>query len=1858
MRLVNAVILFALLFGNTVMFAQHEDCDLAQVICDNGPISFNSEGTGTNDFLDPGNHPGCLLTNENQTAWYYFEFTPDMPANSIIEFTIEPNGGFTEDYDFAIYGPNVPCDGLGFPVRCSFANFECDLCPLTGLGMGATDTSEGAQNEDGFVAPMTVQPGEGYYMVLDNWYGSSDGFTLTWGGSAADYLNCLANPACNDLSVNAGVDLSLCAGDSLDLNATLSNASGAATVVWTATADAHFWLDDSTALQPAFYPPADFAGAVTFTVTVMDGECEKSDQVIITVDALPEVSIAGDSLHCPNTTTTLEVSESFTSYLWSNDSTTQQIEIDTAGQYWLQATANNGCIGADTLIITEVEVALPVIQGNDQICVGDSTTLSVSSPFATYLWDGGSADSSITVFAAGDYAVVVTDSNGCSTEAAFTVDVLPLPQPMISGDDVICEGDTALINASPGFAGYLWSIGAETPEIGVQSEGSYSVTVTDAAGCSGEADFDLMVNDAPIPSMLIGPPFCPGDSTPIRVNVGYASYEWSDGGNLNVTYALEAGTYTVTVTDNNGCQGVGSKVAETYDLPTPNIVGDTVFCVGDVSTLNAESNYEAYLWSDGTTSSSLMVNNPGSISLTVTDENGCQGMDEVEVVVNPLPVFSLNGDLSYCENDSTTLTVENGFANYLWSDGSQDTALVVNGPGTYSLTVTDDNGCQDETSVLVIEHPVPTPQITGALNFCPDESTTLGLSTAFAAYEWSGGEDAPSLQINTPGTYSVTVTDDNSCQGIATETVIPFPEVNLQILGDTAFCAGESSLLSTDANYATYQWSDNTTLPMLEVTTAGDYGLTVTDDNGCQDSVSMEITENQLPTPVIQGGNGFCADETLIMSTTAAWEEYQWSNGSSLQSIEVNTPGFFSVTVTDTNGCSGSTGQDVQAFSAPTVQLTGELTFCPGTSTTLSTTTDFASYLWSDNSGEPTLTVETPGMYSLTVTDVNGCSASVVESIAEYTVIAPEIDPVQGFCEGQSLVVDAGQYDNYLWSDNSSGPALEVNQPGDYSLTVVDFNGCAASAAFNVEAYSLPQPQLQGVEGLCPGESSTLSLTEPFADYQWSNGSEDETLLVDAPGMYSLTVTDENGCEAVVATNLLAYQNPDPEVQGETEICPGETTMLSLTESYASYEWSGGEISSVIEVPEPGIITVTVMNEEGCTEQTTVEVIGLPEPEFEIAGDTAFCAGGSALLSVPAQFASYQWSPSWAFPELQVTQAGDYTVTVTNEEGCAASRTIAIAEIALPTPDPGLNQTLDCDNLSVLLGGEQPLPADRYAYLWVGPGIDGTNEEMPRPEVDAEGLYTLVVEDELYGCFSEDLLIEVVDLSYEPDIAFASVEQLDCAVLNTPIDASASDNFPAIQYYWQGEDGTSFSNNTPVLTVGDGGWYYLELRDTSTGCWAVDSVFVEENRAYPEVQIEEPGLLNCYQSELMLDGSNSSTGSEYSYEWTGPGAAIQEGANGPMPVVNAPGWYILSVQNTANHCLAQDSVELLQDITPPVANAGGDLALDCVQLEVSLDASESSVGPNFRYHWTNETGVPLVEATAVTPLVNQPGGYYLTVTNLENGCTATDQVQITDEANYPNVTNVNVEHPDCFGEQTGQITVEAVEDGMPPFLYALDGAAFSNEGVFSSLEAGTYDLSVEDAEGCVTTVPIEVEAGSEIQVELGDNRQINLGEALEIAPSLIKPGIGHVRFDWELAGIDSCRNCPVFSSNLLETTTVQVIATDEQGCQDSDLVTIFVAQRDEVYIPNAFSPNEDGINDLFMVYAGADVALINRILVLDRWGNQLFEIKNIMPNDESKGWDGSFRSRKSSPGVYTYLVEVTFIDGDTKIFKGDVTVVK
>ena len=439
---------------------------------------------------------------------------------------------------------------------------------------------------------------------------------------------------------------------------------------------------------------------------------------------------------------------------------------------------------------------------------------------------------------------------------------------------------------------------------------------------------------------------------------------------------------------------------------------------------------------------------------------------------------------------------------------------------------------------------------------------------------------------------------------------------------------------------------------------------------------------------------------------------------------------------------------------------------------------------------------------------------------------------------------------------------------------------------------------------------------------------------------------------------------------------------------------------------------------------------------------------------------------------------------------------------------------------------------------------------------------------------------------------------------------------------------------------------------------ATDSIIIGENFDTPVALIEAPQMLNCLVNETAIDATGSSANGDYTYSWTSnPVGGIVSGANSLEPVVNAPGTYTLLILNNENGCTVESSILVDQDITPPVAMATVTDQFDCLTENVTIDGTGSSQGGNFVYQWMG--GGIIDNGFSLTPTVYQSGNYQLLVTNQENGCTASTQINVLENTNEPVGFTYEMIPPDCFGNE-GSIEVLTIEGGETPYLYSIDGGEnFSQIPNFSFLEPGSYPVLVQDANGCEYEEMITVPSIPEIEVSLEPEVLLNLGDDYGLNAVINFPEMEIDTIIWSPSEGLSCADClnPEITG-ITEGGQYTVTVIHENGCQTSDEIILRVGKSRDIFIPNVFSPhNEDGYNDIFMIYGDNDkIKEINTFRIFDRWGEVVFEANNFQANDPSNGWDGYFKNERLNSGVFVYFAEIEFIDGVKKIYAGDVTI--
>ncbi|MDX1408612.1 MAG: hypothetical protein R3330_10780, partial [Saprospiraceae bacterium] len=560
-----------------------------------------------------------------------------------------------------------------------------------------------------------------------------------------------------------------------------------------------------------------------------------------------------------------------------------------------------------------------------------------------------------------------------------------------------------------------------THEITVDQVGTYSVTVTSAAGCTGTASAEVVEStEDPLDPVIVNP-LCGEDAAILDAGPGYASYEWSDGSNTQIAIVDQPGVYGITVTTDEGCLYEDQLDVVFFDPIVPVINGSNILCGGEPVELTVSGPFNEIMWSTGESTFTIEVVSGGTYSVTVTDVNGCTAENAIAINESPVPQVEIQGNPEFCADGSTTLNAGPGFASYVWSDGSTGQTLVVNSSDIYSVTVTNAAGCSAEDVFQVTERPLVEPELDPEAEVCVGGTVELDAGPGYVSYLWSTGQAGQIIEVDGAGTYTVTVVDDFGCTGEASVEVTDY-EVTAFISGPNGVCPGESAVLSVSGVWVSYLWSTGQTSFEITVSSEGIYRVTVTDPDGCIATAEYEFYEVPLPTPTLTGDTVICDTfEVVTLEVLENYFQYAWSTGvtgddDEAKSIEVNQPGIYVVTVTDDRGCTATTAIQVDE-AVDELSITGPQSICIGSEGTLDAGAGYTSYLWSDGSSGQTLIVSTAGIYSVTVTSVDGCTYVDSAMVDVSDELIPVISGPDVLCSGDIIVLDVGDgYTTYDWS--------------------------------------------------------------------------------------------------------------------------------------------------------------------------------------------------------------------------------------------------------------------------------------------------------------------------------------------------------------------------------------------------------------------------------------------------------------------------------------------------------------------------------------------------------------------------------------------------------------------------------------------------------------------------------------------------------------------------------------------------------------------------------------------------------------------------------------------------------------------------
>ncbi|MGP8217512.1 MAG: PKD domain-containing protein [Bacteroidia bacterium] len=735
-----------------------------------------------------------------------------------------------------------------------------------------------------------------------------------------------------------------------------------------------------------------------------------------------------------------------TSYSWSgpgivSGGTTQSVTVNASGTYSVLVTVSAGCTYTlDTTITIPPPLAVTATS-NNILCFGGTgsatSTVTGGTPAYSYSWNTTPAQttSTATALSAGSYTVTVTDSNGCiQTEPVTITQPSSAISVTTSSTPVNCKiSGTATINASGGTPAYTynWNSGQTTSNINT-GQGTYTVTVTDADGCSDTAKITVG-NIGPVitPATASSKVLCNGGNTGGASVTGVTggatpyTYSWNNGQTGTTDTALTAGTYTVTVTDNNGCTGIDTATIIQPTAITPLILSSNAACFGNNGSITTNGTTGGtpgynYLWNTGATTSSI-TGPAGNYSVTITDANGCKDSIKDSITQPSLLTLkattipaSCNGE---CNGQMETVSA-GGTAPYTynWSNGVSTTTASISGlcAGTYSVVIADTNGCKADTTGLIVTQPPPLTVTTGTTPaYCYQANgeacvTSAGGGTSPYTYSWNNGATTSCINNVIPATYTAIVTDAKGCPDTLKIAVPNTPGDTAVITATTdVSCFGGSNGTAMGAGKGgsppyTYLWSNAQTTDSATGLPAGIYSVIVTDSKGCPDTAVATIAQPTQVATKPGPTQKICISDSATITASASGGTpgytYIWSNGATGSSIVVRPihDTTYTVVVTDSHLCPGNSAIDSVIVNPPlSISVSPDKATCPGGSVsfTASANGGDGNYLfsWAPTAGLNTATGSTvtssPGVtteYTVTVKD--NCGTPVAQDSVKAIV--------------------------------------------------------------------------------------------------------------------------------------------------------------------------------------------------------------------------------------------------------------------------------------------------------------------------------------------------------------------------------------------------------------------------------------------------------------------------------------------------------------------------------------------------------------------------------------------------------------------------------------------------------------------------------------------------------------------------------------------------------------------------------------------------------------------------------------------------------------------------------------------------------
>lgn len=1289
-----------------------------------------------------------------------------------------------------------------------------------------------------------------------------------------------------------------------------------------------------------------------------------------------------------------------------------------------------------------------------------------------------------------------------------------------------------------------------------------------------------------------------------------------------------------------------------------------------------------YAWTGTQTGNadSLVNIGPGTYYLSATDSKGCNGKDTIIITQPTDLVTSIAKQNVLCNGGNSGYIIVNTAGgtpnyNYNWNPANSNNDSIINlTANTYNVTVTDANGCADTLSATITQ---PTPLTsTMTVRNLSGAGSNDGAAFVYPAggttpytYNWVvGGGTLDSITNKPAGTYVVRICDANNCCIFDTAVITNPPPIILTTSKTDVSCFGGNNGFAAVAAVGgvtpySYLWSSNagsSTNDSIFSLTAGNYSVTVTDSNGISVSTAVQITQPSQITATFDSTRVSCFGTItgkLKINATGGTPGYTYSWAPIAGSTDslINIPaGKYHVTVTDSKGC---VYRDSVVLSQPlllqaSLQIADSVKCFNGNngSATITQTggTPSYSYTWSSIGGNTaTSNSLTAGNYIVTVTDSKNCTDTVQFSIGQPIALSAVFTTTPVICYGDNngkikITASGGKQPySYNWSAGVPNNRDSVTNliAGKYFVTVTDANNCQLIDSAVLAQPAAVQASVVNIDSVfCFGQSNgkataQVSVGTPNYSYVWSGSIATTATVSDlAAGNHFVTVTDSKGCKDTVAFTVYQPTAITTSFDSTRITCYGYTNgklkviAAGGTPLY-NYAWSpvGSTTDSVSNIGT-GKYYVTVTDSKGCIK---IDSAVLGEPTLLqaslLSSDSVKCYNGNDGKATVTQTGGtpgyiYSWSSIGGnSPTSTSLIEGNYIVTITDSKNCTDTVQFAIGQPAPVTRTVNVVnshciESVDGSATITVNGGVQP-----YSYTWDGVAGSSVKNGL------AVGQHIVVTTD-FKNCVFRDTFSIAAD--YVLSVSSRDDSTICFGSSDGRITVTTHNGFPLYNYTWSNQ-----SPNSSVAGSLAAGIYTVTVKDLYN-CTAVitDTVYqpTQIQTSTSKTDVVCFGEANGTATVVAIDPNTP-----FSYLWSnGDTTATADSLS--------VGTYYVTVTNIKN-CQVKDSAT----ITSPTA-----LIQNTIKQEITCtNAADGKLTVNasggtapLSFTWSDSPADTAIRGNLA------PGIYNLTITDANN-CSITASY-IFNAPPLLVIDSIAVDSVGCYGYADGSIKIYAT-GGTPGYTYSLDNSNYTKSNVFGNLTAGQYAVNVKDTNGCMVAAVTTVYQPNELILSIiPQDSTIDLGQTIRLySITTPYPATAVNSYLWYPNTGLNCADCQAPYATPYDDITYTLTVDYLKGCKATQTVTVFVNDGSDFYIPNAFSPNGDGNNDEFNIY-GNGIKTVD-MKIFNRWGEKLFD-----GNNQWKGWDGKYKGEPQPPGVYTYYVEIEYLNNKKKEKKGSILLIR